>query len=507
MRKSTLKLPSLRPATPLTLKKERNVFQLTGANARPNTDYEVNRTIFLDMKPKDPDELKRKKKTNPKTLDPLSIDTTQDSKEPKIKKVTKKPKSNITSKTSNTNSTKTNTKSTVNSTENTNSSPQTQSKTSTNTNTNSNTEENTPEVPEIQQIEALMCRIPTAETEVSSDTIYKITPVLDRVLCIISSFNCVEYINHPVISELFKRLFALIDVDDFLNRIIVCRILLMFVSDENSPLILPISKIFYKLSCDPSNDDYFVDENLEMVLISILRMKNIDASLMAAGTIRNLAAFEPMREKLCEKDDLFDFIFDTFNDKNSIFNQNQEMKIQLLGIVRRMSKSDSFKRKVLESNFLSMAFSDKQVTPDVLKTVHKIGELTDEGKHDFIEWFIEIDISDIASIIQCLPIVCNKMEKTTDCGKLIMKILKIVGDNQDYLSKVLPIMNLCCENQDTLNICINSSSFFTDLVKSTDLDTNVRIDAYKIVKRFPKDSFSKIQSEFLFLDSLVRKHA
>ena len=147
MRKSTLKLPSLRPATPLTLKKERNVFQLTGANARPNTDYEVNRTIFLDMKPKDPDELKRKKKTNPKTLDPLSIDTTQDSKEPKIKKVTKKPKSNITSKASNTNSTKTNTKSTVNSTENTNSSPQTQSKTSTNTNTNSNTEENTPEVP------------------------------------------------------------------------------------------------------------------------------------------------------------------------------------------------------------------------------------------------------------------------------------------------------------------------------------------------------------------------
>lgn len=503
MRKSTLKLPSLRPATPMTLKKERNVFQLTGANARPNTDYEVNRTIFLDMKPKDPDELKRKKKSNPKTLDPLSIDTTQDSKEPKIKKVTKKSK-NPKNKTSSLSTAKPNSKLNSNSTNN-ETSNSAQKPTNSNSNFESTDEENFSEISEIQQIEDLMCRIPTADTEVSPDTIYKITPVLDRVLYIVGSFQCIEYINHPVICELFKRLFALIDVDDFLSRIIICRILLMFVSDEKSSLILPISKIFYKLSCDPSNDDYFVDENLEMVLISILRMKNIDASLMAAGTIRNLAAFEPMREKLCEKDDLFDFIFDTFNDKESLFNQNQEMKIQLLGIVRRMSKSTNFKNKVLESNFLSMAFSDKQVTSDVLKTLCKIGELTDEGKHDFIEWFIEFDISDVNLIIQCLPIVCNKMEDKSICGKLIMKLLNIVGKDQEKLSKVLPIMTCCCENKESLDLCIDNSSFFTDLVKSTEIDTNIRIEAYKIVKRFPKESFNVIQKDFLFLDSLVKR--
>ena len=122
MRKSTLKLPSLRPATPLTLKKERNVFQLTGANARPNTDYEVNRTIFLDMKPKDPDELKRKKKSNPKTLDPLSIDTTQDSKEPKIKKVTKKTK-NPANKTSSLSTVKPSSKASSNTNSNTTDTP------------------------------------------------------------------------------------------------------------------------------------------------------------------------------------------------------------------------------------------------------------------------------------------------------------------------------------------------------------------------------------------------
>ena len=455
MRKSSIKLPSLRPATPGTArrKKERNVFGLTSTNSKPSSEYEVNRTIFQDMKPTDPSEIKKKKRAKPKALDPIESSKNEKQEETKKEEEPSKPS-------------------------------------------------------EISQIEALMNRIPNADKSVSSDIVYKITPVLDRVLCIVSSFQCIEYIDDPVIAELFKRLFALIEVDDFLTRIIICRILLLFVKDETSPLILPISKIFYKLSCDPSNDDYFVEENLDTVLVSILRMKNIEASLMAAGSIRNLAAFEPMREKFCEKDDLFNFIFDTFHDKENIFSKNEEMKAQLIAIVRKMSKSQNFKTKVLESNFLSLAFSNADekngnvIITEVLKTIISIGELTDEGKHDFIEWFSERDLFDnLVLIVKCLPIITKDLEKTDICGKLVMSVIQNLEIKEELLSSVLEVMNKCCENENNLKLCQENSKYFSTIVQSPELDTNVRIEAYKIFKRFQGDSFKEVQNEFLFLNA------
>lgn len=476
MRNSKIKLPSLRPVTPMRIKKDRG--EHLRQNARPNTDYDVNRTIFQDVRPKDADEIKKKKKVIPKTLDPLSIDTTKES------KIAKKPKRSISPQKSPEN--------VIDEVQKPDSNPK-------------DTEEiQFPQRPEIRQIETLMERIPTANTEVSIDVISKITPVLDRVLCVVDSFSCTNYINDPVIIELFERLFALIDVDDFLNRIIICRILLMFVVDENSPLILPISKIFYKLSCDQSNDDYFVEENLDSVLISILKMNNFDASLLAAGTVYNLANFQPMRDKMCEKDDLFAFIFDTFNDKANMFYQNAEMKVQLLGIVRRMCKSEVFKIKILESNFLSLAFADEHVHFDVLKTLFKIGLLTDEGKEDFIEWILEIDVNDEIQplIIKTLPIICNGMEKKTNCGKLLMKFLIRSMNDQESLNIVLPLLNESCQNEEIFNLCIEKSSIFIELVESTELDTNLRMQAYKILEKFPQDKFGPYQKDYMFLHAM-----
>jgi hypothetical protein len=103
--------------------------------------------------------------------------------------------------------------------------------------------------PDLSQIQSLVERFPAVSESVPIDEVYRVSPILDRVLCIVSTWTpgfVRDNLAHPILGDLQQRLFALIDVDDFLLRTIVCRILLSLVSDSNSPLLLPTARIFYK---------------------------------------------------------------------------------------------------------------------------------------------------------------------------------------------------------------------------------------------------------------------
>jgi hypothetical protein len=66
---------------------------------------------------------------------------------------------------------------------------------------------------------------------------------------------------------------------------IVCRILLAFARDTQSPLLLPIAKLFCGITGKPTNATYFIDEALEGVLIALVRTSRTDVQLSATRAI------------------------------------------------------------------------------------------------------------------------------------------------------------------------------------------------------------------------------
>jgi hypothetical protein len=287
--------------------------------------------------------------------------------------------------------------------------------------------------------------------------------------------RCSALIEHSSIVELFQRLFALIDVDDFLTRVIVCRILLAFARDTESPLLLPISKIFFKLSCEPTNIEYFVEESLETVLLGLVRTADQEVCGYAAQSLANLASDDTMREKLSQSD-LFAVSFDLFHDKVP----NQELKSHVLKTVKRMCRNDDFRAKIVESHFLSMAANCKPLYCDVLRIVARVPEMLVDERADFLDAFSRVEYSNermIRNTIDALAVVAESIEDTENCARTVNKLLEACGDDPDDLQFLLSIAERCLRNRPILL----ESSIYRTIAESLDVDSHIRTVALSIV--------------------------
>lgn len=450
-------LPTLRPTTACTTKKERrHIFKLTGTDA-PKTgiavnEIELNRNIFQDVRPQtsDPENKPRTRKPKPK-LQPMT--------QPK-EKTPRRPKTQIRSEKAPTEP------------------PQ---------------EEPEAVDPDLIQIEYLAGRLPDPNAELPGDVAFRIAPILDRILCTVTDMTqtkCVSLLGSPIVTNLHQRLFQLIDVDDFLIRVIVCRILLYFAADKTSSLLLPISRIFFKLSCEPSNDVYFIEESLETVLLTLMTIGEPEVKVMAAGALRNLAASAKMRAKLVDSD-LFAIGFDIFHDKTD----NEQLKIQVVGVFKRMCKEEKFRQKIAESHFLSMAANDKPVYCAVLRVAAQLPEMSKDEKLDFLDAFARIEYSNddlIDSTMRALPVISSNVEDNDDCATTVNKLISLIGNDTDDLNTLIDIAMKMDESMELLK----QNYIWVSIIESQDYDENIKSRVCDLLYKFKDPKFEAYISQY-----------
>lgn len=392
--------------------------------------------------------------------------------------------------------------------------------------------------PYLQQIQDLFERIPTGKEPIPLDEVYRLSPVLDRVLCIISEWKpefISENLDHPIVIELQQRLFNLIDIDDFLIRTIICRILLSFATDASSPLLLPISRIFYKLSCDQTNDMFFEEEHLVPVLMSLVRITQPEARVFAAGAIRNIASCEGIRKSLLESDflQLASSSFDEKGNQNEFeLEVDQPLRAQILGAIKQMCKNDDFKKKLADSHLLikaakvvkatinSLSKSSKNgdaksgnpvlveaisMFIDIIKIISILPELSKEEKIDFIKMLSISELTDTQLrkvVTRSLVVLSADTDDTPECTLLVIKLLLLMKDDPDFLYFLLAVAQRCAEAECNISLLQKESEFFINIVKSQEYDINIKLSAYMIIKCFKGEQFHDVINEHAMLTKI-----
>ena len=333
---------------------------------------------------------------------------------------------------------------------------------------------------ELKQLELLTKRLQLCDADLTT-VADRIAPTLDRILCTVTDMGpkrCAANLEHPIIVNLHQSLFPLIEVDDFLTRVIVCRILLNFANDKESPLLLPISRIFFKLSCDSSNLEYFADECLESVILTLMVIGEKEVKVMAAGTLRNIVVLPRIREKLVDSD-LFAIGFDVFHDKCD----DERLKIQIIGTFKRMCKEEKFRQKIAESHFLTMVANDKPCYCAVLTVAAHLPEMSKEEKYDFMDAFARIEYSSqelIDATLKAFPVVSEGIEDCEDCAVTINKLMQVIGNNTDGAVMLLDVAMRC----DSVIEVLHADGVYVQVLESPECDTTVKRKVCELLRKF-----------------------
>jgi hypothetical protein len=307
-----------------------------------------------------------------------------------------------------------------------------------------------------------------------------------------------DNLTHPVLNDLQQRLFALIDVDDFLLRTIICRILLSLVCDSTSPLLLPIARIFYKLSCDPANDLFFVEESLEDVLLQLFRMSQPEGQVFTAGTIRNVAACAKMRGKLATPA-FVDLIVETMEGDH-----DQTVKLQVLRAMRHMCSNDVFRRAIADRQLFGRLLADRRVFVDAMRIVALTPEISDPEKLQVLKILNEMDLTDPQhkrAVIRALTALSEGTLGSLEFGSLILRVLKVSLAEPEVLEFLLPLAQKSANSK-----TIQPDPVFVEILGNREYDTRIAIAAYAVVKEFPRADFAPIIAQYGYLDNINVKN-
>ncbi|OHS94323.1 hypothetical protein TRFO_11178 [Tritrichomonas foetus] len=473
-------LPALRPVSPANVEVPRDSISkaVVAGNPRFSTDFEVNRSLFVqELKPKifPPSKPKNAPRVVPQL--PEKIDTKIDKQSDKSLEKTKEKSVKIAKQLTPENLP-----------------PQELT-------TDSSSSESID--PNLKQIQDLFERIPTGKEPVPLDEVYRLSPVLDRVLCVVTEMRpefISENLSHPIVVELQHRLFNLIDIDDFLTRTIICRILLSFATDASSPLLLPISRIFYKLSCDQANDQFFEEEQLIPVLISLIKIAQPEARVFAAGALRNIAACELIRASIV-KSEFFELSKEIFANEKT----DNPLRSQIIGAIKLMCKNEDFKKQLAESKFLSVAIKDTSLLVETMRVVCLVQEISSDEKLTIIKCLAVSDLKDAQSkrvVTRSLSVLSVDMENTAECTLLVIKLLNLTKEEPELLNFLLAVAQRCAETEKNVDLLENQADIFIEILKSQDYDTSICLAAYNVVKEFKGEQFAKILSEYSLLTEI-----
>jgi len=345
-------------------------------------------------------------------------------------------------------------------------------------------------------INELLKRIPN---EINEDSSAKLSPILDRILCITCSWSQ-EYVssaqNTQVISDLKQKLYVLIEIDDLLVRSIVCKILISLAENAQSPLLLPISKIFYKLSLDQNNDPFFVLESIEVVLFSLIINSPPEARVFAAGALRNVSNFPEMNQKLSVSE-VLDICLDIFRDPNAEF----ELRVQILGSIRSICKNDDFKKQVEKSDLIALALQYNDAFFEILRTCKLLPALDDKVKLSIMKKISEklfSDYDEIRLTSEAFLVLSCSLENTYE---FVDSSINLIIQSISYPEILLALLRVVNHPQASISKYLDNG-IVIDILKKGDYDLEILISAYKLILRGEDDAFAEIKDEYSYLLSL-----
>ena len=351
----------------------------------------------------------------------------------------------------------------------------------------------------LAELQTLVARIPSGNEEPPLEEVYRLSPVLDRVLAIVASWTVPEIearADSEVVGDLQSRLYGLVDIDDFLIRTIVCRILLVFATDAESPLLVPVSRIFYKLSCDQTNDQFFVDENLDGVLMSLVRMGSPESRVFAAGAIRNVTACAEMRERMAKKP-FFELV------QEALVSGDMPLKLQLMCAVKQLCKSEECAKEVAASGIIGKAVAEDGLFSEAMRILALLPEIGDEERRRILKVLESKDLTNEKVRRACVRAVPVLIEATVPYGKFIVKLIQN-SKEPEFLELLLPIAERLVENDDVRRL-LESADVFVEILKSADYDRAICMKAYAVVKAFQGAQFAKLKEEYALLDEITVK--
>ena len=363
-------------------------------------------------------------------------------------------------------------------------------------------EQGEPQKPtDIQLLEELITRVPDLTLPDSTfdvDDVFTITPALDRILCVIQSWkpNLVkEFCKYPVINTLQSRLFALIDVNDFLLRTIICRILLCFAMDHTSSLLLPVSRIFYKLSCSMVNDPFFVEENIDDVLFALIENSPVEAKVFAAGALKNVANYLPMAERLAHSN-ILDVVYDIISANGS----DDTLKVQLLCTIKSACKSTLFKVKLQKSKVLSRAAADPVLFNEVLRTVACVPFLQSEEKIKITAFIPKKEITeeaDLDLVTKSFLVLAKDTENSLECANAALYLIKKTKEHPEHQLALLNVAAKCCQTEALIPIFEkDSDKTVVNILTNDERDMELGIAALEIVKTYKDSSYDQIKEDY-----------
>lgn len=352
---------------------------------------------------------------------------------------------------------------------------------------------------DILLLEDLIKRIPNIDPKSNDfdfNDVYKISPILDRILCVTISWRKEEVANfskYDVIDTIKTKLYMLVDIDDFLLRTIVCKILLCFAPDSSSPLLLPVSAIFYKLSCDQTNDPFFVEENLDEVLIKLIENSPIEAKVYAAAAIKNICSHEVLRERFV-KSNLLSLANEIFSDDQS----DETLKLQIICSLKQLTKSSAFNEKLAESNILSLAAKDNILFNEVLRICSLVPSLSENEKLLILNYLMTKNLTEESDLIIAAKSFMNiskNIENTIECTKTALFIIHNSLNNQQVLLPTIDILSKCCQISGNAHL-VESDNTVYDLLKNEDLDISIRYSVLSLISTFTSEMSKKLYNEY-----------
>ena len=356
--------------------------------------------------------------------------------------------------------------------------------------------------PDLQLIEEMVKRIPDLtlpNSTFDAENVFTITPALDRILCITQSWtpeNVKEYSSYPIIDTLQHRLFALIDVNDFLLRTIICRIILCFALDSSSSLLLPVARIFYKLSCTNVNDPFFYEENIDDVLFALLENQNVEVQVFAAAAIKNISSYLPMADRLATSN-ILDIVMDIITANGA----DDTLKVQMIGTVKAACKSSMFKVKLQKSKLLGRAAADPVLFNDVLRTIPAVPTLPADEKVKITSFLPKKDISeesDIDLATKSFLILAKGIEDQMECANAALYLIKKTNSYPEHQLALLQVAARCCEAAEALIPIFEKDPDKTiiGILTSEERDMELGIAALAIVKTYKDLAYDQIKEDY-----------
>lgn len=163
--------------------------------------------------------------------------------------------------------------------------------------------------------------------------------------------------------EVLRALFRLLDLKE--TRLLLRVVRIMLLITKTGPTIANACKLLFKLSRDSSNDQFFADEGINEVLVSLLetsdRHRNTEALVYCCGTIKNITNGAALQTKLVDSGAvqalaaiLTDIAADLPAAGTDLCRNTDNLLLQATAALRNLSVQGDHRQVFLSSNLVAL---------------------------------------------------------------------------------------------------------------------------------------------------------